>query len=343
MADLCPDFAELPVPLALPPAPGADLHGVKDNTGIEKEPWPDAAPREPPSSAGGPGYAIRFRGAEVGDVRLLRVRCPQAVEDVSEHLIVRRPRPGGAQGLFVDVDCGEPTGPDDLLDLGPLVFGALSVSRNALLSLPLAGKLVRFFVAMLPARRTVAFGVLGVLAACATGPSGGLVVESEEGGPVVATPVVATACPNFRISGAYATFELACGQANLSNVAVSGSCATSDASSSNYMVGPTSLDIGSPSPGDCHVSFTFATGAVYGADVTFTLQWASEPPGCPSNSYIGPTQDVLVVNNCPDAGLDGGMEAASDASADAGVASDAWTNAVPDAGLDGAADAEAGE
>jgi len=61
---------------------------------------------------------------------------------------------------------------------------------------------------------------------------------------------------------------LTCGPTDLTSVSVSGPCAVADSSVSTFLPNPasTSLQIGSPTAGVCHVSLTFATGFTYSAD-----------------------------------------------------------------------------
>jgi|HubBroStandDraft_4_1064222.scaffolds.fasta_scaffold250070_2 hypothetical protein len=68
---------------------------------------------------------------------------------------------------------------------------------------------------------------------------------------------------------------------------------------------------GSPTPGTCHVTFTFATGFTYSADVTFASMNDSEPGCAPCPSYIGPVSNSgPKVNNPPETcvALDSGAE-----------------------------------
>jgi hypothetical protein len=83
-----------------------------------------------------------------------------------------------------------------------------------------------------------------------------------------------------------AIFNLSCGPTDLTSVALSGPCSIGDASPPNYLFGPasTSLAFSSPSPGQCHVVLTFATGFTYSADVTFASQTTAQPAGCGANS-----------------------------------------------------------
>jgi hypothetical protein len=122
-----------------------------------------------------------------------------------------------------------------------------------------------------------------------------------------------------------ATFQLSCGTTNLTNVALSGVCATGDAGPSDVLVDSirASISIGSPSPGECHVVVTFATGFTYSADVTFTMQRDPDPNCCGACSYVAPDQPTFMVNNpsstCVDSRIDGGADAFPDAASATGV------------------------
>jgi hypothetical protein len=127
-----------------------------------------------------------------------------------------------------------------------------------------------------------------------------------------------------------ATFHLSCGLTTLTSVALSGVCAI-DAGPSNDVVSSVraAVYISSPSPGDCHVVLTFATGFAYAADLTFTVQTDPVPAGCGTCPYTVPNEATFTVNNppatCVDEGLDAGGDALPDAPTAAGV----------DAGVDG--------
>lgn len=106
-----------------------------------------------------------------------------------------------------------------------------------------------------------------------------------------------------------AIFDLTCDAANLVSVGLSGPCATGDTSPSNYRSSQ-GVEVGSPSPGVCHVVLTFATGFTYSTDVTFASQTAD---GCDGpQSYVGPTTVVFSVADpaaaCADAGVDASGE-----------------------------------
>ena len=139
-------------------------------------------------------------------------------------------------------------------------------------------------------------------------------------------------CP---IPYGFATFNLSCAATDLTNVTVSGPCATGDAGPS-YYVAEQSIAINSASAGVCHVELTFATGFTYSTAVTFESQSAPNPPVC-CPLLTAPTQTMFTVNNpsttCMDAGLDAG---ASDAGVDA--PSDAPSEAAMDAEVDAGAD-----
>jgi hypothetical protein len=137
-------------------------------------------------------------------------------------------------------------------------------------------------------------------------------------------------------------FAFSCSSPDLTAVSVSGPCATGDASPGygEFAEGQF-LDVGSSSPGDCHVVLTFGTGFTYSADVTFTSQpqtliepcTGGGPMECPP--LIEPTQTEFMVDNpCADAGPDAtGIEAAVDSGPDAGL--DAGADAGIDAGDEG--------
>jgi hypothetical protein len=148
-------------------------------------------------------------------------------------------------------------------------------------------------------------------------------------------------CP---IPYGFATFNLSCSATDLTNVAVSGPCATDDASPSYYVAGQ-SIEINSPTPGVCHVELTFATGFTYSTDVNFMSQTAPNPPVC-CPLLTAPTQTSFTVNNpsttCVDAGAvsDAPTDAPSDtaAQAEADAPTDAPSEAVVDAQVDAGAD-----
>jgi len=103
----------------------------------------------------------------------------------------------------------------------------------------------------------------------------------------------------------FATFNLSCSATHLTNVAVSGPCATDDGPS--YSVAGQSISINSTSAGVCHVELTFATGFTYSTDVTFESQSAPKPPVC-CPLLTAPTQSTFTVDDpsatCVDAGSD---------------------------------------
>jgi hypothetical protein len=85
-----------------------------------------------------------------------------------------------------------------------------------------------------------------------------------------------------------------CNGTDLTNVNVSGPCASQDASTSQGTVGQ-GVYVASASPGVCHVELTFGTGFAYATDVTFESMTrvncgTTEP-------YVGPTQQVFDVDN----------------------------------------------
>jgi hypothetical protein len=103
------------------------------------------------------------------------------------------------------------------------------------------------------------------------------------------------ACGSIPDPPTKAIFEPSCGVADLVAVDLSGPCATGDASTPSYVSGE-NVDIGSPSPGVCHVQLTFGTGFTYSVDVTFTSQTA-QGDCVPSFSYVGPTHVVFPVTD----------------------------------------------
>jgi hypothetical protein len=102
-----------------------------------------------------------------------------------------------------------------------------------------------------------------------------------------------------------------CNASDLVTVALSGPCATGDASPANYVrpQAPESVVIGSASAGVCHVELVFGSGFTYSTDITFVLQTpGSADPSCPPcGPYTQPTVSVYVVDNpgaaCVDAGV----------------------------------------
>ena|SRR5579863_7586584 len=133
-----------------------------------------------------------------------------------------------------------------------------------------------------------------------------------------------------------ATFDLSCVPTNLTSVALSGACATDDASPANYVFGPNSayLRFGSPHPGVCHVELTFATGFRYSADVTFVSEsGGANACGGTCSSFVAPTQGTFAVNNPSITCVDAGSDAVADVPTDA--PSETTADAVADAGADG--------
>jgi hypothetical protein len=120
----------------------------------------------------------------------------------------------------------------------------------------------------------------------------------------------------------FATFDLSCSPNDLTSVVASGPCAIPDASLEQY-TGPATewfVAVGSPSPGECHIVLTFATGFTYSADVAFTSRIVG-CAGCPPS--IGPTGGPFTVNNpsdtcvaVPHAGADVVASDAADAGAE---------------------------
>jgi hypothetical protein len=120
-----------------------------------------------------------------------------------------------------------------------------------------------------------------------------------------------SACTNFCFENRPAMFVLSCSPTDLTDVTASGPCSFSDASGPT--VAGTSLQIGSPTPGICHVTLTFATGFTYSTDVTFVSQTTPAPPGCGGCSpYIAPTQREFAVDNPSTTYVDAGADAGVD-------------------------------
>lgn len=135
------------------------------------------------------------------------------------------------------------------------------------------------------------------------------------------------ACPGFCSENRPATFILTCAPTDVTSVSLSGPCSGADGGSSTYVPDSSSasVQVGSASPGVCHVTIMFSTGFTYSVDVTFVSQMDPAPSGCGTCSpYVTATERTFTVNNpsttCVDAGA-----GASDSSADAveGTAPDA--------------------
>jgi hypothetical protein len=131
---------------------------------------------------------------------------------------------------------------------------------------------------------------------------------------------------NVALSGACATFDLSCGAADLKNFFLSpGPCAMVDAGSSNYVSAYGNIYVASPTPGVCHVELTFATGFTYSTDVTFTA--GTTPPGCGSPlSYVGPNPIFFTVNDPSTACED---DAAADAPSETSACPSNASQSVP--------------
>jgi hypothetical protein len=120
-------------------------------------------------------------------------------------------------------------------------------------------------------------------------------------------------CPDLFTS---AIFILSCDGADLTNVAVSGPCATGDGTIPYSLdsADPTTLYVGSTSTGVCHVELTFGTAFTYSTDVTFSL--STQTGSCCPGPYIAPTQATFTVKNpsttCVDAGNDAGADVPTD-------------------------------
>ncbi len=134
-----------------------------------------------------------------------------------------------------------------------------------------------------------------------------------------------------------ATFILSCGATDMTNVAVSGPCASGDAALPYSLdsFNPQNLYVGSLSTGICHVELTFATGFTYSTDVTFTS--STQSGGCCPGTHVTPTVNAFMVNNPSTTCVDAGPEAgATDIGADAptDAQSEAATGPQTDAGAD---------
>jgi hypothetical protein len=112
--------------------------------------------------------------------------------------------------------------------------------------------------------------------------------------------------------------ELPCAAPPLPTMALTGVCAGTGGVQSGQLV------FGAKDGGDCHVVLTFADGATYATDVSFSGQWlacGSNPHGCgeqinpvglPRPSFGG-LEGVLVVDvGCADAGGADAGDAASE-------------------------------
>jgi hypothetical protein len=113
-------------------------------------------------------------------------------------------------------------------------------------------------------------------------------------------------CNTYVADNQSAILELSCGPTDLTNVALSGACSTGDAGGLKSVFGAmmNSIAIASPSPGDCHVVLTFATGFTFSADLTFVSRTLKE--GCGTQVYTAPTQSMFTVNNPSDTCVDAG-------------------------------------
>jgi hypothetical protein len=119
----------------------------------------------------------------------------------------------------------------------------------------------------------------------------------------------------------------------MTNVAVSGPCATGDAALPYSLdsFNPQNLYVGSLSPGICHVELTFATGFTYSTDLTFMS--STQSSGCCPGTYVTPTVNAFMVNNPSTTCVDAGPEAGStDTGADA--QSETAIDAQTDVGAD---------
>jgi len=128
------------------------------------------------------------------------------------------------------------------------------------------------------------------------------------------------ACPGFCTEDQPAIFIPSCSPSDLTSVTATGPCSFGDASASNDLLDAagTSIQIGSPTPGVCHIVLTFATGFTYSADVTFVSQADQEPAGCTvCSAYVAPTQRTFVVDNPPATCIEAGTGAGGDVTIDA--------------------------
>jgi hypothetical protein len=117
-----------------------------------------------------------------------------------------------------------------------------------------------------------------------------------------------TTCDAYVHANQPAILDLSCGPTDLTNVALSGPCSTGDAGGLDSVFGPkmNSIAIASPSPGDCHVVLTFATGFTFSTDLTFVSRTFTDPPGCGTQVYAAPTESTVMVNNPSDTCVDAG-------------------------------------
>lgn len=124
---------------------------------------------------------------------------------------------------------------------------------------------------------------------------------------------------------ASAVFELACSQNNLVSVEATGPCSMPGKPLSFYTGTATKgvVNVGSPTPGTCHVTLTFATGFTWSSDLTFGTINDSEPGCARCPDFVGPTSNSngSKVNNPPDTcvPLDAGDDASNAEVAESGT------------------------
>ncbi len=129
-------------------------------------------------------------------------------------------------------------------------------------------------------------------------------------------------CPNTFIDDVPVTLNLSTCAANITNLTLSGACSSADASPSQAVGDPfapnwvqitgTSVKIVSPSPGNCHITLTFASGSTYSTDVTFNSEMTPASPGCQSSPYTVPTQSTVLVDTPCTTYFDAGSDAGGD-------------------------------
>lgn len=115
-------------------------------------------------------------------------------------------------------------------------------------------------------------------------------------GPIGCSTASCGAC----IEGMSATLNLACGPANISEVRLTGVCASrDDASASHYVSAndPTHVYVTSSEPGACHVELLFGSGFVFDTDIQFAPSTEGSCSGC--NPYPRPQPTSVDVANPP--------------------------------------------
>jgi hypothetical protein len=145
-------------------------------------------------------------------------------------------------------------------------------------------------------------GAACLAAACALGlVEGGCGQSSEAGcGFGIAVPESLTT----------AVLMLSCPPTDLVSIQVSGPCNAGDGGLSSYVRGAQVL-VASPIPGQCTVVLTFAGGFIYRTQLTFQADTVNLPGcnGAESTPYVGPTVNVLEVDNPTSTCLDAGSDA----------------------------------